>query len=204
MKKQINEIKRMQQLAGIITEAELGVNVISNPIPNVIGDSGDFRVKLKIGDKYVLSAKASNNPSEGELHKNLKALEKEFGNKYDFEKAELVVLDPKGKQVGSVKKQGATGGSGERPDGAFKIQLKIDGKPVMTTTADGNPSPEELSNTLTDLEFSYKNKFDFDKAEIVVLDPNGKQVGSITKRDNFLRTKATYVGDTYPTTHGTV
>ena len=32
MKQQINEIKRMQQLAGIITEAEAGVNVINNPI----------------------------------------------------------------------------------------------------------------------------------------------------------------------------
>jgi hypothetical protein len=97
-----------------------------------------------------------------------------------------------------------SGGSGGRPDGAFKIQLKIDGELVMTTTADGNPSPEELSNTLVALETKYRNKFDFEKAEIVVLDPKGEQVGSITKRDNFLRTKATYVGDTYSTTHGTV
>jgi hypothetical protein len=29
---QLNEIKRMQQLAGIITEAEAGVNIINNPI----------------------------------------------------------------------------------------------------------------------------------------------------------------------------
>lgn len=201
---QLNEIKRMQLLAGIIAEGEPGVNVISNPIPDVIGDSGDFRVKLRIGDKYVLSAKASENPSEGELHRNIKSLEKQFGDKYDFEKAELVVLDPKGKQVGSVKKPGATGGSSERPDGAFKIQLKIDGKLVMDTTADGNPSPQELSDVLFSLETKYKNKFDFEKAEIVVLDPKGEQVGSITKRDNFLRTKATYVGDSYGETHGTV
>jgi len=257
VKKQINEIKRMQLLAGVLNEAKVdpkyiqaienavasltivkrlaidnvaldaidsalnvlggivdsegnlmegepGVNIISNPIPNVIGDSGDFRVKLRIGDKYVLSAKASDIPSDGELNKTLKYIEKQFGNKYDLENAELVVLDPKGKQVASVKKQGATGGSGGRPDGAFKIQLKIDGEPVMTTTADGNPSPEELSNTLVALETKYRNKFDFEKAEIVVLDPKGEQVGSITKRDNFLRTKATYVGDTYSTTHGTV
>ena len=32
MKQQLNEIARMQVLAGIITEAEAGVNVISNPI----------------------------------------------------------------------------------------------------------------------------------------------------------------------------
>jgi len=32
MKQQINEIKRMQFLAGIIEEAEAGVNVINNPI----------------------------------------------------------------------------------------------------------------------------------------------------------------------------
>ena len=38
MKKQINEIKRMQQLAGIINEGEPGVNVISNPIPTPAGD----------------------------------------------------------------------------------------------------------------------------------------------------------------------
>ena len=86
----------------------------------------------------------------------------------------------------------------------FEIQLKIDGKPVMTTTADGNPSPEELTDTLTTLESRYGSKFDFNKAEIVVLDPKGEQVGSITKQDNFLRTKAKYAGDTYPQTHGTV
>ena len=32
MEQQLNEIKRMQQLAGIITEAPAGVNVIKNPI----------------------------------------------------------------------------------------------------------------------------------------------------------------------------
>ena len=143
MKNQINEIKRMQLLAGIISldEAALGVNVISNPIPGP--------------PSYYKDRKTTFKPAE-------------------------------------------------RPDGAYKVQLKIDGKPVMSTTADGNPSPEELSDVLTALESSYKSKFDFEKAELVVLDSNGKQVGSVTKRDNFLKTKATYVGDTYSTTHGTV
>ena len=149
MKKQINEIKRMQQLAGIINEGEPGVNVISNPIPTPAGYYWKEREKQKAA-------------------------------------------------------QAAASNSASRPDGSFKIQLKIDGKPVMATTTDGNPSPEELSDVLVALETKYKNKFDFEKAEIIVLDPKGEQVGSITKRDNFLRTKATYVGDTYSTTHGTV
>lgn len=145
----INEIKRMQFLAGIITEGELGVNVISNTIPKPAGHYWKEREKQKAA-------------------------------------------------------QAAASNSAGRPDGAFKIQLKIDGKSVMATTADGNPSPEELSDVLAALELKHGNRFDFEKAEMIVLDPSGKQVGSITKQDNFLKTKTKHVGDTYSTTHGTV
>jgi hypothetical protein len=131
----IKEAKRFQQLAGIITEDGLGVNIISNPI---------------------------------------------------------------------IKPKNSSPKPTERPDGAYKLELRIDGETVMDTTADDNPSPEELSDVLTALESRYRSKFDFEKAEIVVLDPSGKQVGSVTKKDNFLRTKAIHVGDTYPQTHGTV
>jgi len=140
MKQQINEIKRMQQLAGIITEAEAGVNVIKNPIIRK--------------QSTQAPAPASSTPKK----------------------------------------------SGE----SYTLQLKIDGKVVMETTADSNPSPKELSDTLFALEAKYRSKYDFEKAEIVALDPKGKQVGSVTKRNNFLDKKTTSLGMGYTDFHGTV
>ena len=140
MKQQINEIKRMQQLAGIITEAEAGVNFINNPII-----------------RKQPAQPASSSPS-------------------------------------TPKKSGED----------YTIQLKVDGKVVMETTADSNPSPKELSNTLFALEAKYRSKYNFEKAELVVLDPKGKQVGSVTKRNNFLDKKATSLGMGYVDFHGTV
>jgi len=138
MKAQINEIKRMQFLAGIIKEAPVGMNIISNPI-------------IK---KPTTSAPA---PS-----------------------------------------------ASKTSEGDYKLQLKIDGKVIMETSADDNPSPKELSDTLFALEAKYRSKYDFEKAEIVVLDPSGKQVGSVTKRNNFLDKKATSIGMGYTDFHGTV
>jgi hypothetical protein len=138
MKQQINEIERMQFLAGILTEAPVGMNMISNPI-------------IK---KPTTAAPA---PS-----------------------------------------------TSKTSEGDYKLQLKIDGKVVMETSADSNPSPEELSNTLFALESKYRSKYNFEKAEIVVLDPSGKQVGSVTKRNNFLDKKATSMGMGYTDFHGTV
>ena len=53
----------------------------------------------------------------------------------------------------------------------------------MSRTSDSNFDEKEMSDNLTALESKYKDKYDFDKAEIVVLDPSGKQVGSLTKKD---------------------
>ena len=140
MKQQINEIERMQFLAGIITEAPVGMNMISNPI---------------IRKQPAQSpATASTTPKK----------------------------------------------SGE----SYTLQLKVDDKVVMSTTADSNPTPKELSDTLFALEARYRSKYDFEKAEIVVLDPSGKQVGSVTKRNNFLDKKATSMGMGYVDFHGTV
>jgi hypothetical protein len=66
---------------------------------------------------------------------------------------------------------------------SYTIHLKIDGKTVMSRTSDSNFDEKEMSDNLTALESKYKDKYDFDKAEIVVLDPSGKQVGSLTKKN---------------------
>ena len=137
MKAQINEIKRMQFLAGIIEEAPVGMNMISNPI-----------IKKPTTSASPTASKTS--------------------------------------------------------EGDYKLQLKIDSKVVMETSADANPSPKELSDTLFALEAKYRSKYNFEKAEIVVLDPSGKQVGSVTKRNNFLDKKATSIGMGYTDFHGTV
>jgi hypothetical protein len=79
----------------------------------------------------------------------------------------------------------------------YKIQLLIDGKAVMEITADENPTPEELRDALTALETQHRNKFDFDKAELVVLDSKGNKIGSVSKKDTFLAQKTTKTGDTY-------
>jgi len=66
---------------------------------------------------------------------------------------------------------------------SYTIHLKIDGKTVMSRTSDSNLDKNKMSDNLTALESKYKDKYDFNKAEIVVLDPSGKQVGSLTKED---------------------
>jgi len=66
---------------------------------------------------------------------------------------------------------------------SYTVHLKIDGKTVMSRTSDNNLSDTEMSANLKALESKYKDKYDFDKAEIIVLDPSGKQVGSLTKKD---------------------
>jgi hypothetical protein len=65
---------------------------------------------------------------------------------------------------------------------SYTVHLKIDGETVMSRTSDGNLDKKEMSDNLTALESKYKDKYDFSKAEIVVLDPSGKQVGSMTKK----------------------
>jgi hypothetical protein len=66
---------------------------------------------------------------------------------------------------------------------SYTVHLKIDGKTVISRTSDSNLDEKEMSDNLTALESKYKDKYDFDKAEIVVLDPSGKQVGSLTKKN---------------------
>ena len=66
---------------------------------------------------------------------------------------------------------------------SYTIHLKIDGKTVMSRTSDSNLDKNKMSDNLTALESKYKDKYDFNKAEIVVLDPSGKQVGNLTKED---------------------
>jgi len=66
---------------------------------------------------------------------------------------------------------------------SYTVHLKIDGKTVMSRTSDSNFDKNKMSDNLTALESKYKDKYDFNKAEIVVLDPSGKQVGSLTKED---------------------
>jgi len=53
----------------------------------------------------------------------------------------------------------------------------------MSRTSDSNLDKNKMSDNLTALESKYKDKYDFNKAEIVVLNPSGKQVGSLTKED---------------------
>ena len=98
MKQQINEIERMQFLAGIITEAPVGMNMISNPIirkqpaqspatasttPKKSGES--YTLQLKVDDKVVMSTTADSNPTPKELSDTLFALEARYRSKYDFE-----------------------------------------------------------------------------------------------------------------------
>ncbi len=84
----------------------------------------------------------------------------------------------------------------------YQIQLLIDGKAVMEITADDNPTPEELRDALTVLETKYKDKFDFNKAELIVLDPKGNKVGSLSKKDTFLAQKTKKTGISYPSPGG--
>ena len=84
---------------------------------------------------------------------------------------------------------------------SYTVHLKIDGKTVMSRTSDSNLDKTEISDNLTALESKYKDKYDFNKAEIVVLDPSGKQVGSLTKKDQkymqwpFMGSAGGYSGD---------
>ena len=95
------------------------------------------------------------------------------------------------------EKSGSSGFNVLENSGKYKIQLLIDNKAVMEISANSNPSPEELRDALTALEMKYKNKFDFDKAELIVLDPKGDKVGSLSKEDTFLAQKTTKTGTTY-------
>jgi hypothetical protein len=94
-------------------------------------------------------------------------------------------------------KSGSSGFNVLENSGKYKIQLLIDNKAVMEISANNNPSPEELRDALTALEMKYKNKFDFDKAELIVLDPKGDKVGNLSKEDTFLAQKTTKTGTTY-------
>jgi hypothetical protein len=96
-----------------------------------------------------------------------------------------------------IKPSGSSGFNVLENSGKYKIQLLIDNKAVMEISANNNPSPEELRDALTALEMKYKNKFDFDKSELIVLDPKGDKVGSLSKKDTFLAQKTTKTGTTY-------
>jgi hypothetical protein len=85
-----------------------------------------------------------------------------------------------------------------------KIELKIDDKVVTDTTSNGNPSPEELSKTFEYLRNKLKSKYDFTNAELIVLDPNNKQVASYMPNNKFLKQKAKLMGWGGELGHGTV
>jgi hypothetical protein len=91
-----------------------------------------------------------------------------------------------------------------RPDGKYKVQLQIDGKPVMGTSADSDPSPEELSDIFDNIRRKYGSEFDFSKAELITLDPSGKQISSYMTKDRFLQAKTTSIGWSGEPGHGTV
>lgn len=84
---------------------------------------------------------------------------------------------------------------------SYTVHLKIDGKTVMSRTSDSNLDKQEMSDNLTALESKYKDKYNFNKAEIVVLDPSGKKVGSLTTDDQeytkwpYFGSKGGYSGD---------
>ena len=86
-------------------------------------------------------------------------------------------------QINEVKRMQQLAGIIKEENASYTVHLKIDGKTVMSRTSDSNLDKKEISDNLTALESKYKDKYDFNKAEIVVLDPSGKQVGSLTKKD---------------------
>jgi len=103
----------------------------------------------------------------------------------------------KSNKAKSTKPSGSSGFNVLENSGKYKIQLLIDNKAVMEISANNNPLPEELRDALTALEMKYKNKFDFNKAELIVLDPKGDKIGGLSKKDTFLTQKTTKTGDTY-------
>lgn len=139
MKAQINEVKRMQFLAGIITEGELGVNIL----PNELGIKGKAKVEPA----------PTQEPAE---------------------------------------------------EGKYKTQLIVNDKPVMEISTNHLPPPEELRDAFMELERKYRERFDFNDAELAVFDETGEKVGTLSKRDTFLRKRTVKVGTSYPETHGTV
>jgi hypothetical protein len=74
----------------------------------------------------------------------------------------------------------------------------------MGTSADSDPSPEELSDIFDNIRRKYGSEFDFSKAELITLDPSGKQISSYMTKDRFLQAKTTSIGWSGEPGHGTV
>ena len=89
-------------------------------------------------------------------------------------------------QINEVKRMQQLAGIIKEENTSYTVHLKIDGKTVMSRTSDSNLNMKEMSDNLTALESKYKDKYDFNKAEIIVLNPSGKQVGSLTKKNQNL------------------
>jgi hypothetical protein len=89
-------------------------------------------------------------------------------------------------QINEIKRMQQLAGIIKEENASYTVHLKIDGKTVMSRTSDSDLNVKEMSDNLTALESKYKDKYDFNKAEIIVLDPSGKQVGSLTKKNQML------------------
>jgi hypothetical protein len=85
-------------------------------------------------------------------------------------------------QLNEVKKLQKIAGILKEEDSSYTVHLKIDGKTVMSRTSDHYPRDQEVSDNLRALEDKYKDKYDFSKAEIVVLNKSGEKVGGMTMK----------------------
>jgi hypothetical protein len=81
----------------------------------------------------------------------------------------------------------------------YKIQLVVDGKIVLEKPTDEEPTLPFLIKLFKFLKSEYSSKYNFSKAEIVILDKNKREVASfnpknLTSKNDFIDKKATYMG----------
>ena len=62
----------------------------------------------------------------------------------------------------------------------YKIQIKINGKPVIEKPTNEEPSPSFLETFFHHFRNKYSSKYDFEKAKIVAIDSNNEEVASFT------------------------
>lgn len=173
----INEAKRFQKLAGIIKEAKVGSEYIQA--------IEDAKAALTIINRLSLD-NVAREAIEGVLYNILPGIVDSEGNLMEEDSE----IDQKKKVQDSINE-----------NASYTVHLKIDGKTVMSRTSDNILDNKEMSDNLTALESKYRDKYDFTKAEIVVLDPSGKEVGSLTTKDQrymkwpFNGSRGGYSGD---------
>jgi len=62
----------------------------------------------------------------------------------------------------------------------YKIQIKVNNKPVIEKPTNEEPSPTFLEAFFYHFKDKYSSKYDFENAKVVAIDSNDKEVASLT------------------------